>query len=67
GAMFCQASEVVEGDGLMHKNLWTHEEQMTERQKQTGFLLLVRELGREALADNAQWLMLHREWPTTMT
>ncbi|WP_144306503.1 hypothetical protein [Oceanidesulfovibrio marinus] len=66
GAMFCQAAELVECDGLMHKNLCTHEEHMPERQKHTGFQLLVRELGREALADNAQWLMLHRELPPTL-
>ncbi len=35
--------------------------EVRERYPYTRLQLLIRELGREALADNAQWVMLHRE------
>jgi hypothetical protein len=47
GAMFCRASSLVESESLLGKPF--------------AFRLLVLELGKEALAENAQWVLRHRE------
>jgi hypothetical protein len=51
-AMFCRASTVIETQDLV--------------QKPFAFRTLVLELGKEALAENAQWVLQHRELPPSL-